>query len=84
MAELILAEMVLLCWGKSELLILIKALKFIELVGGNMLAVTNVAICINLALIVSVSADPGSKQVDAINRTGFLSGLFTECVATFI
>ena len=49
------AEMVLLCWSKSELLILIKALKFMEIVGANMLAVTNVAICVNLALIVSVS-----------------------------
>ena len=53
--ELIMAEMVLLCWSKSELLILIKALKFMEIVGANMLAVTNVAICVNLALIVSVS-----------------------------
>lgn len=54
-SELIMAEMVLLCWSKTELLILIKSLKFLEVVGGNMLAVTNVAICVNLALIVSVS-----------------------------
>lgn len=52
-SELIMAEMVLLCWSKTELLILIKSLKFLEVVGGNMLAVTNVAICVNLALIVS-------------------------------
>lgn len=54
-AELVMAEMVLLCWSKWELLVLIKALKFMEVVGANMLAVTNVAICVNLALIVSVS-----------------------------
>lgn len=50
-----LAEMVSLCWTKSSMLRAIQALKFVELVGGNLLAITNVAICVNLAIIVWVS-----------------------------
>lgn len=55
LAQMVLAELVFLCWTKSSALRVIQALKFVELVGGNMLAITNVAICVNLALIVSVS-----------------------------
>lgn len=50
------ATMVSLCWSKSEALVVVKSFKFIELAAANMLAVTNLAICINLALIVSVRA----------------------------
>lgn len=58
LAQMVLAEMVLLCWAKSTVLRVIQALKFVELAGGNLLAITNVAICVNLALIVSVSFAP--------------------------
>lgn len=54
LAQMVLAEMVSLCWAKSNVLRLIQAMKFVELVGGNLLAITNLAICVNLALIVSV------------------------------
>ena len=47
--------MVTLCWTGSNLVGFIKALKFIELTAFNMYAVTNLAICVNLALVVSVS-----------------------------
>ena len=57
LAQLVLAQMVFLCWTTSSDLKFVKAMKFVELVSGNMLAVTNVAICVNLALVVSVS-DP--------------------------
>lgn len=54
LSEMVLAEMVLLCWARSSALRYIQALKFLELMGGNLLAITNVAICVNLALVVSV------------------------------
>lgn len=47
--------MILNCWTKSGALNFIKTLKLLELVGENMLAATNLVICINLALIVLVS-----------------------------
>lgn len=53
---MVLAQMVLLCLADAKNLNFIKTMKFIELTAGNMLAVTNVAICVNLALIVSVRA----------------------------
>ena len=53
--------MVTLCWSGSNLLSFIKALKLIELTAFNMYAVTNLAICINLALIVSVSVGKKSS-----------------------
>lgn len=49
--------MVSVCWTGSNLEGFIKALKFIELSAFNMFAVTNLAICINLALVASVSGD---------------------------
>ena len=42
------------CLLRSDLKVVFKALKFVELVSSNMLAVTNVAICTNLALIIYV------------------------------
>ncbi|CAM9229526.1 unnamed protein product [Scytosiphon promiscuus] len=44
--------MVTVCWTGSNLMGLIKAIKFIELAAGNMLAITNLAICVNLALVI--------------------------------
>ena len=49
--------MVTVCWISSNLEGLIKTIKYIELSASNMLAITNLAICINLALIVSVSIE---------------------------
>eukprot|EP00752_Nemacystus_decipiens_P002513 g2360.t1 len=53
LAQMVLAEIVALCWTTTGVLRVVQALKFVELVGGNLLAITNVAICVNLALIVS-------------------------------
>lgn len=69
LAQMALAQLVSLCWAKSGMLRFIQAMKFLELVGGNMLAITNLAICVNLALIVSV-------------RFGFLLLLFDTTYTT--
>ncbi|CAM9240864.1 unnamed protein product [Ectocarpus sp. 4 AP-2014] len=45
--------MVTVCWTESDLIGFIKAVKFIEFVSSNMMAITHLAICVNLALIVS-------------------------------
>ena len=60
--------MVTACWTGSNLEGFIKALKFIELTTFNMFALTNLAMCVNLVLIVSVSGDhyahwPGKVRV---------------------
>lgn len=47
--------MVTVCWANSNVEGFIKTLKFLEMTASNMLAITNLAICINLALLVSVS-----------------------------
>eukprot|EP00904_Undaria_pinnatifida_P005765 jgi/Undpi1/2318/HiC_scaffold_13.g05701.m1 len=52
LSGLVMAQMVLNCWVGEELLSVIKALKFLELAGSNLVAVTNLAICTNLAVIV--------------------------------
>ncbi|CBN78245.1 hypothetical protein Esi_0005_0057 [Ectocarpus siliculosus] len=49
--------MVSSCYAASNLLGLIKFIKFLELAAANMLAITNLGICINLALIVSEKYD---------------------------
>lgn len=56
LANLALERMVLLCWLDGSMEIIVRLLTFVELVGVNMLAATNVAICVNLALIVRVSS----------------------------
>ena len=58
LSGIVMAEMVLDCWVGAELVTFIKALKFLELAGSNLVAVTNLAICANLALIVHVSIKP--------------------------
>ena len=55
LSGIVLAQLVLNCWVGEELLNLIKAIKFLELAGSNLVAVTNLAICANLGLIVHVS-----------------------------
>ena len=47
--------MVTLCWVQDDVEGLVKTLKFVELAAGNMMAITSLAICVNLALIVLVS-----------------------------
>ena len=47
--------MVTSCWTGSNLEGFIKTIKFVELSAIDMFAVTNLVICANLALIVSVS-----------------------------
>ncbi|CAB1120866.1 unnamed protein product [Ectocarpus sp. CCAP 1310/34] len=44
--------MISVCWAGESLATFIKTLKFLELFASNMLAITNLAICVNLALIV--------------------------------
>lgn len=46
--------MVTVCWTDSNLVGFVKALKYIELSAFNLFAVTNLAICVNLALVVMV------------------------------
>ncbi|CAM9211130.1 unnamed protein product, partial [Hapterophycus canaliculatus] len=45
--------MLSVCWVERNLEGFIKTLKFIELAASNMLAITSLAICVNLALIVT-------------------------------
>lgn len=49
--------MVTACWTARSLEGFIKFVKYIQLAASNMLAITNLAICVNLALIVMVSYD---------------------------
>eukprot|EP00903_Cladosiphon_okamuranus_P012715 g11887.t1 len=46
------ATMISVCWTAGNLDGLIKAFKFLELAAGHMLAITNLAICVNLALVI--------------------------------
>lgn len=46
--------MISVCWAGESLEGFIKTLKFIELASSNMLAVTNLGICVNLALVIMV------------------------------
>lgn len=55
LSGIVLTQLVLNCWLGAELLNLIKTIKFLELAGSNLVAVTNLVICANLALIVHVS-----------------------------
>ena len=49
------ATMISVCWTADNLEALVKTFKFIELAAGHMLAITNLAICVNLALVIMVS-----------------------------
>ena len=48
--------MISVCWAGGNLVDFIMALKFFELAASNLLAITNLAISVNLALIVMVSS----------------------------
>ncbi len=48
--------MITVCWVQSNLAGFIKTIKYIELAAGNMLAITNLAICVNLSFIILVSS----------------------------
>ena len=52
---LIESMMISVCWAERDLEGYIKTLKFVQFAASHMLAITNLAICVNLALIVSVS-----------------------------
>lgn len=54
-SRMVLAAMVSGCWTKREHASAIKSFIFLELAAANMLAITNLAIAINLALIVKVN-----------------------------
>lgn len=47
--------MVSVCFASGNLVQLVKTFTFIELSSANMQAITNLAICVNLALIIMVS-----------------------------
>lgn len=54
-SQVISGTMLYVCWANKENLWMIQTLKYIEMTAVNMLAVTNLAICINFALVVLVS-----------------------------
>lgn len=49
------ATMISVCWTGESLVGLVKTFKFVELAAGHMLAITNLAVCVNLALVIMVS-----------------------------
>ena len=53
------------CWTDSDVEAFVKALKFVELSAINMFAATNLAICVNLALIISVSIPSPQERESA-------------------
>ena len=65
-SQLISGTMVYVCWVDKQQLPYIWILKFIEQTATNMLAITNLAICVNLALIVLVriNIDIGLSNID--------------------
>lgn len=65
LASLVEDVMITNCWIGSNLVGFMKALKFFELSAFNMFAMTNLAICVNLALIVSVSSE--QRQCSSAN-----------------
>lgn len=66
--------MITVCWTGSNLVGFMKALKYIELCAFNMFALTNLAICVNLALVISVSK---RRQFEVI-ALGFARFVFGE------
>lgn len=55
LAQRWMSEMVSLCYASTRYLYVVKFLQFLELAGSNMLALTNVAMAFNLALIIKVN-----------------------------
>eukprot|EP00752_Nemacystus_decipiens_P002662 g2490.t1 len=71
--------MVTLCWTGSEVEGLIKTLKFIELSASNMYAITNLAICVNLALV--VSSHRTMSRVKSVSSPPLLLGFLAISMA---
>ncbi|CAN0058933.1 unnamed protein product [Ectocarpus sp. 6 AP-2014] len=63
--------MVTVCWAGKNLEDLIKTVKFVELASSHMLALTHLAICVNLALI--VSSHRTLKRVQSVSSPGLLT-----------
>lgn len=55
LALMVEASMILVCWTGENVEGLFEALKYIEMASANMFAITNLAICVNLSLIIMVS-----------------------------
>ncbi|CAM9696298.1 unnamed protein product [Ectocarpus fasciculatus] len=72
--------MVTVCWAGKNLEGLIKTVKFIELASSHMLALTHLAICINLALI--VSSHRTFTRVQSVSSPGLLSLLLAISMGT--
>ncbi|CAM9229677.1 unnamed protein product [Scytosiphon promiscuus] len=64
--------MVTVCWTGSNLEVFIKILKFVELAASNMLAITNLAICMNIALI--VISHRSLARVKSVSSPGLIVG----------
>eukprot|EP00752_Nemacystus_decipiens_P018236 g16364.t1 len=73
------STMVSLCWTGSNVVGLVKTLKFIELSASNMYAVTNLAICVNLALV--VMSHRTMARVQSVSSTPLLLGFLAISVA---
>lgn len=52
--EWLMASIIIACWSNKRIVGFIKFLKFVELTADNMVVITNLAICANLAFIVAV------------------------------
>lgn len=70
------AMMILACWSKEGLVWVIKLFKFVELTADNMLAITNLAICVQLALIVSVSRKRQDRHIVWLEPSDWLIDWF--------
>ncbi|CAM9508298.1 unnamed protein product [Ectocarpus fasciculatus] len=71
--------MVSSCFAGSNVAGLVKSIKFLSLTASNMLAATNLAICINLALI--VSSHRTMTRVKTVSSPGLLSLLLLASAA---
>lgn len=81
-SQVISGTMVYVCWADKEQLPYIWILKFIEQTATNMLAITNLAICVNLALIVSVRVDIDTDLSNIANAIPLVSwDLRMTCIA---
>lgn len=65
-SQVISGTMLYVCWANKENLWMIQTLKYIEMTAVNMLAVTNLAICINFALV--VLSYPAMTRVKSVSN----------------
>eukprot|EP00752_Nemacystus_decipiens_P005629 g5094.t1 len=70
-----------LCWISSNMEGFIKTIKFIEHTASNMLAITNLAICINLALIVLGRSDALNVLTFVVE---FIVGVSMLCIVSWL